>query len=61
MPQVKATISIENVVASAAISQKVDLNSIVIGCPHIECNPKKVSGTNSRLKQKKPQLSQQPP
>jgi transcription initiation factor TFIID TATA-box-binding protein len=59
VPQVKATISIENVVASAAISQKVDLNSVLKGCSPVKDTPKKVSDTSSRLKQKKPLLSLQ--
>jgi len=54
LSQVKATISIENVVASATINQKVDLNSILKGCSP-EDTAKKISGMNSRLKQKKPQ------
>jgi transcription initiation factor TFIID TATA-box-binding protein len=39
MPQVKATISIENVVASATLNQKVDLNSVKKGYPSAEYNP----------------------
>jgi len=54
MPQVKATVNIENVVASATISQKIDLNSIVKGCPPVE-GTKKIPNTSSRLKQKKTQ------
>jgi transcription initiation factor TFIID TATA-box-binding protein len=60
VPQVKATISIENVVASATISQKVDLNAIVKGCSPVKDTTKKVSDTSSRLKQKKPQPPRQP-
>jgi transcription initiation factor TFIID TATA-box-binding protein len=33
MPKTKPTISIENVVASATLNQKVDLNSVVKGYP----------------------------
>ena len=36
MPQVKATISIENVVASATLNQKIDLISIVKCCSDIQ-------------------------
>jgi transcription initiation factor TFIID TATA-box-binding protein len=59
VPQVKATISIENVVASATISQKVDLNSILKGCSPVEDTTKKAPGIGSRLKSKKSQLSTQ--
>ncbi len=53
MPQVKATISIENVVASATLSQKVDLNSVVKGCPTVKYDPKNFPGLIFRLKRPK--------
>jgi transcription initiation factor TFIID TATA-box-binding protein len=53
MPQVKATISIENVVASATLNQKVDLNSVVKGYPSVEYNPTKFPGLIFRLKRPK--------
>jgi transcription initiation factor TFIID TATA-box-binding protein len=53
VPQVKATISIENVVASATLSQKVDLNSVVKGCPTVNYDPKKFPGLIFRLKRPK--------
>lgn len=54
MPQVKATISIENVVASATLNQKVDLNSVVKGgYPGVEYDPKRFPGLVFRLKRPK--------
>jgi transcription initiation factor TFIID TATA-box-binding protein len=53
VPQVKATISIENVVASAALAQKVDLNSVVKGCPNVKYEPEKFPGLVFRLKRPK--------
>ena len=44
MPQVKATISIENVVASATLNQKVDLNAVVRSYPGVEYRPEKLPG-----------------
>jgi transcription initiation factor TFIID TATA-box-binding protein len=54
MPQVKATVSIENVVASATLNQKVDLNSVVKGSLGVvEYEPKKFPGLVFRLKRPK--------
>jgi len=53
MPRVKATVSIENVVASATLNQKFDLNSVVKGCPGVEYNPEKFPGLIYRLKRPK--------
>ncbi|TRO49283.1 TATA box-binding protein, partial [Candidatus Bathyarchaeota archaeon] len=39
MPKTKATIRIENVVASATLNQKVDLNAVVKGYPSAEYRP----------------------
>ena len=39
MPQTKPIVSIENVVASATVDQKIDLNDIVKKFPDVEYNP----------------------
>ncbi|UCF45509.1 MAG: TATA-box-binding protein [Candidatus Bathyarchaeota archaeon] len=53
MPQFKATISIENVVASATLNQKVDLNEVVKGYPSVEYRPEQFPGLVFRLKRPK--------
>ncbi len=53
MPQVKATISVENVVASATLNQKVDLNAVVKGYPGVEYRPEQFPGLVFRLKRPK--------
>jgi transcription initiation factor TFIID TATA-box-binding protein len=53
MPKVKATIRIENVVASATINQKVDLNAVVKGYPGVEYRPEQFPGLVFRLKRPK--------
>ncbi|MGF3523257.1 MAG: TATA-box-binding protein [Candidatus Bathyarchaeia archaeon] len=53
MPKVKATISIENVVASATLNQTVDLNAVVKGCPGVEYRPEQFPGLVFRLKRPK--------
>ncbi len=53
MPKVKASISIENVVASATLSQKVDLNAVVKGYPGVEYRPEQFPGLVFRLKRPK--------
>jgi transcription initiation factor TFIID TATA-box-binding protein len=53
MPKVKAAISIENVVASATLNQKVDLNAVVKGYPGVEYRPEQVPGLVFRLKRPK--------
>ncbi|MCW3997978.1 MAG: TATA-box-binding protein [Candidatus Bathyarchaeota archaeon] len=53
MPQVKATIRIENVVASATLNQKVDLNAVVKGYPGVEYRPEQFPGLVFRLKRPK--------
>ena len=53
MPKVKATISIENVVASATLNQKVDLNAVVKGYPGVEYRPAQFPGLVFRLKRPK--------
>jgi transcription initiation factor TFIID TATA-box-binding protein len=53
MPKVKATVSIENVVASATLNQKVDLNSVVKGYPGVEYRPEQFPGLVFRIKRPK--------
>ena len=53
MPQVKAVIKIENVVASATLNQKVDLNAVVKGYPGVEYRPEQFPGLVFRLKRPK--------
>ena len=53
MPQTKATINIENVVASATLNQKVDLNAVVKGYPGVEYRPERFPGLVFRLKRPK--------
>ena len=44
MPKVKATVNIENVVASATLKQRVDLNAVVKGYPGVEYRPNSFQG-----------------
>ena len=53
MPTVVASIRIENVVASATLNQKIDLNAVVKGNPFIEYNPKRFPGLVFRIKRPK--------
>jgi transcription initiation factor TFIID TATA-box-binding protein len=53
LPKVKATISVENVVASATLNQKVDLNAVVKGYPGVEYRPEQFPGLVFRLKRPK--------
>ena len=53
MPKVKAIISIENVVTSATLNQKVDLNAVVKGYPGVEYRPEQFPGLVFRLKRPK--------
>jgi len=53
MPKVKAQVSIENVVASATLNQKVDLNAVVKGYPGVEYRPEQFPGLVFRLKRPK--------
>ena len=43
MPKTKAIINIQNIVASAALNQKVDLNAVVKSYPEAEYRPGPVS------------------
>jgi len=53
LPKVKATINIENVVASATLKQRVDLNAVVKGYPGVEYRPEQFPGLVFRLKRPK--------
>ena len=53
MPQVEASIRIENVVASATLNQRVDLNAVVKGYPGVEYRPEQFPGLVFRLKRPK--------
>ena len=53
MPKAKATIRIENVVASATLKQRVDLNAVVKGYPGVEYRPEQFPGLVFRLKRPK--------
>jgi transcription initiation factor TFIID TATA-box-binding protein len=53
MPTAKASINIENVVASATLNQKVDLNAVVKGYPGVEYRPEQFPGLVFRLKRPK--------
>jgi transcription initiation factor TFIID TATA-box-binding protein len=53
LPKVKATLSIQNVVASATLNQKVDLNAVVKGYPGVEYRPEQFPGLVFRLKRPK--------
>jgi len=53
MPQSKPLISIENVVASATIDQKLDLKDITKKFPGVEWNPEQFPGAVFRLKNPK--------
>jgi len=53
MPKSKAIINIENVVASATLNQRVDLNAVVKGYPGVEYRPEQFPGLVFRLKRPK--------
>lgn len=53
MSSPKAVISIENVVASATLNQKVDLNAVVKSYPGVEYRPEQFPGLVFRLKRPK--------
>jgi len=53
MVDVKDSIRIENVVATATLNQRFDLNAIVKGNPGVEYNPKRFPGLVFRLKRPK--------
>ncbi|HJW98501.1 MAG TPA: TATA-box-binding protein [Candidatus Bathyarchaeia archaeon] len=53
MPRTKAIIKIQNVVASATLNQKIDLNAIVKSYPGVEYRPEQFPGLVFRLKRPK--------
>jgi transcription initiation factor TFIID TATA-box-binding protein len=53
LPKVEASIRIENVVASATLNQRVDLNAVVKGYPGVEYRPEQFPGLVFRLKRPK--------
>ncbi len=53
MPRVDASIRIENVVGTATLNQRVDLNAVVKGNPGVEYRPKQFPGLVFRLKKPK--------
>ena len=53
MPKTKAIINIQNVVASATLNQKVDLNAVVKGYPCVEYRPDQFPGLVFKLKRPK--------
>ncbi len=53
MPKIEASIRIENVVASATLKQRVDLNAVVKGYPGVEYRPEQFPGLVFRLKRPK--------
>jgi len=53
VPKSEAFIKIENVVASATLNQKVDLNAVVKGYPGVEYRPEQFPGLVFRLKRPK--------
>ena len=53
MPRVEASTRIENVVASATLNQRVDLNAVVKGYPGVEYRPEQFPGLVFRLKRPK--------
>lgn len=53
MPQVTASVNIENVVASAILKQRIDLNSVVKAFPNVEYRPEQFPGLVFRLKKPK--------
>jgi len=53
MPKVEATVTIENVVASATLNQNIDLHAVVKGYPSVEYRPEQFPGLVFRLKRPK--------
>ena len=53
MPQTKPIVSIENVVASASVDQKMDLNEITRTFPDVEYHPDQFPGLVFRIKSPK--------
>ena len=53
MPKTRAVITIQNVVASATLNQRVDLNAVVKSFPGVEYRPQQFPGLVFRLKRPK--------
>jgi transcription initiation factor TFIID TATA-box-binding protein len=53
MPKTDSTIDVQNVVATATLNQKVDLNAIVKAYPDVEYRPELFPGLVFRLKRPK--------
>ena len=53
MPKTKATVKIQNVVATATTNQRVDLKAVVEGYPDVEYRPELFPGLTFRLKRPK--------
>ena len=53
MPKVEALVRIENVVSTATLNQRIDLNAVVKGYPGVEYRPKQFTGLVLRLKRPK--------
>jgi transcription initiation factor TFIID TATA-box-binding protein len=53
MPRVEDSIRIENVVGTATLNQRIDLNAVVKGFPDVEYRPKQFPGLVFRLKRPK--------
>ena len=53
LPRSKASVKIQNVVASGALNQRVDLKAVVKGCPGVEYRPEQFPGLVFRLKRPK--------
>ena len=50
MPRVETSIRIENVVGTATLNQRIDLDAVVKGNPGVEYRPKQFPGLVFRLK-----------
>jgi len=53
MPRVEASVRIENVVGTATLNQRIDLDAVVKGYPGVEYRPKQFPGLVFRLKRPK--------
>ena len=53
MPKTEATVTIQNVVSTANLNQKIDLNAVVKGYPGVEYRPEQFPGLVFRLKRPK--------
>ncbi|MDH5419861.1 MAG: TATA-box-binding protein [Candidatus Bathyarchaeota archaeon] len=53
MPRAEASIRIENVVGTATLNQRIDLNAVVKGNPGVEYRPEQFPGLVFRLKRPK--------